>query len=501
MKTLLSSILMSAIISFSGTSRAQESVDDWNKMIPVNVLKSDLALLYSRLVRAHPDLYVHKPKAEYNKFYTQTLKSIDRPLSLFDTQILFQKFSAFGNIAHSRIEFPEQVFRHFRAEDGRIFPIYLRIVKGRAYVGENYSNDHNVKVGDEILELNGIPLSDWLARVATNVSADTAYIAHSLLEFTFPKYLWLELGEQGSFELLLRTGADEPRSLNIVARTQSEMQAAAIKQPTFFSLSSDKRASEMLSPKIAYLRPGPFYNIENPTSAWDNTSFIEFIDTSFISFIKDGAEKLIIDLRTNPGGDNSFSDHMLAWFADQPFRFASEFLIKSSDEAASSNQQRIDSKPDATEGVSHLFAKKYAKVPRGELFSFEIPYVQPRNEPRFDGEVIALINRHSYSNAVNVAAIIQDYNFGTIVGEKTSDMATTYGAMETFQLDATGISVNFPKAHIIRPSGDKHSDGVAPDVLLETPIISNQEDVVLEKLLLHLKSEKYYQSDNFGRYP
>lgn len=33
-------------------------------------------------------------------------------------------------------------------------------------------------------------------------------------------------------------------------------------------------------------------------------------------------------LRDNPGGDNSFSDRMVAWFASRPFRFSDEFSIR-----------------------------------------------------------------------------------------------------------------------------------------------------------------------------
>ncbi len=41
-----------------------------------------------------------------------------------------------------------------------------------------------------------------------------------------------------------------------------------------------------------------------------------------------------------------------------------------------------------------------------------------------------------------------------IVGEETSDLATTYGAMESFTLPRTGLKVGFPQARIIQPSGD-----------------------------------------------
>ncbi|MEO0424670.1 MAG: S41 family peptidase, partial [Pseudomonadota bacterium] len=226
---------------------------------------------------------------------------------------------------------------------------------------------------------------------------------------------------------------------------------------------------------------------ENPNAMWDSSAYLTFIDEAFEQFLDADAQQLIIDLRDNPGGDSSFSDPMLAWIADRPFRFCSAFLIRSSDEAAASNQARLDASPDATEGVSAQFARDYAKTPRGERFAFDIPWAQPREGRRFEGEVVVLINRHSYSNAVNVAATVQDYGFAVIAGEKTSDMATTYGAMEQFTLAHTGLTVGFPKAHIIRPSGDTRVDGVTPDWEIPTPIAPTASDVVLEQLLARLK--------------
>ena len=124
------------------------------------------------------------------------------------------------------------------------------------------------------------------------------------------------------------------------------------------------------------------------------------------------------------------------------------------------------------------------------MFEFEMPVAKPRDGVRFEGQVCVLINRHSYSNAVTVAAMVQDYGFGVVAGEKTSDMATTYGAMESFSLPATGISVGFPKAHIIRPSGERRSDGVTPDLPIASPIAPAKDDVVLDTLLTKLRASK-----------
>lgn len=59
-----------------------------------------------------------------------------------------------------------------------------------------------------------------------------------------------------------------------------------------------------------------------------------------------------IDLRDNPGGDNSFSDGMLAWIAGRPFRFSPGFEIRVSEATVASNQARLDSLPAGAGGAS-----------------------------------------------------------------------------------------------------------------------------------------------------
>jgi hypothetical protein len=160
-------------------------------------------------------------------------------------------------------------------------------------------------------------------------------------------------------------------------------------------LGIDIRFHQACDGGIAYLRPGPFYNTEAKTGAeeWDVSGFRGFIDHAFEGFLQGGASRLIIDLRGNPGGDNLFSDVMVSWFADRPFRFASQFKIKVSAESIAANAARIVHDAEAAGPVSRQFADIYARSRIGDVVDFAI---------------------------------------GAIVGEATSDMATTYGAMEQF---------------------------------------------------------------------
>jgi len=245
----------------------------------------------------------------------------------------------------------------------------------------------------------------------------------------------------------------------------------------------------MLGGGVAYLRPGPFYdNRPEAATPWDPTAFGAFIDAAFAKFIAEGARSVLIDLRDNPGGDNSFSDLMVAWFADKPFRFSPGFDIKVSEATVESNRKRLESIGGDQDSTSKQLAAAYAGKPIGSRVLFPIALVDPRKQGVFHGRVYLLVNRHSYSNTVLVAAIAQDYGFGTILGEETADLASTYGALEKFTLPRTGIEVSFPKARILRPSGDPQARGVVPDVAIPTPVVPGELDSVLEQALKAIRT-------------
>ena len=167
--------------------------------IAVADLKADFEALYTGLQSAHFNLYVHRPKPDYDALYTRMLEDLETPLTPFEARVRFQRFVAYGNVAHARIDLPRTVYDTYRDGGGRSLPLYPRIVDGRFYVGEIYADGVPIRPGDEVLSIDGDPAARWLERTARVVSADTPYLAHSLLEFLFPFLLWLERGAVEDF--------------------------------------------------------------------------------------------------------------------------------------------------------------------------------------------------------------------------------------------------------------------------------------------------------------
>lgn len=468
-----------------GTLPPHEAPTPEGRIAPA-ALRADFRALYDGLQSAHYDLYANTSRAEYDRLFVRMNAELDQPMTPLEAQVFFQRFAAASHVAHARLDFPSAAFGAFREAGGRMFPVSTRIDDGRLFITANMSGLTELSPGDEITAINSQPAAIWIARLRQHISADTDHLAYAQIDQLFGALLWLELGEVDSFTLTLRQADGATARLIVPSRNRTDMRAAAAAAPPTLEIDPTERVARVLPHGIAYLRPGIFLNYPGD-NLYDATAFHAFIDGAFAQFAAAGATNLLIDLRDNPGGDNSFSDHMTAYFADEPFRFTSDFRIRVSPEAAASNAVRLAQAAD--DSISHRLAALYADASPGDIVHFEIALAQPRTDRHFNGRVFALINRGSYSNSVSVAAILQDYGFATIIGEPTSDLATTYGAMEQFTLANTGFSVGFPKAYILRPNGDTRVAGVTPDIAIPTPIVQSTADPVLQEALRMVMSQ------------
>jgi hypothetical protein len=269
----------------------------------------------------------------------------------------------------------------------------------------------------------------------------------------------------------------------VAAVTLDQRSALRTKFPSPSHATTDStRDYGLLEDGIAYLRPGPFFNNEQPVGghppSYQASAYLVFINDSFRKIRASGATDLIVDLRNNPGGDNSFSDPMVAWFAARPFRFASSFMLKASAATkADYARQRAAGTPIDSDFARQMDTE--AREPNGARYKYELPFVQPHMEPRFHGRVWILVNRHSYSNAASVAALVQDYGFGKVIGEETADVPSNYASIQSFTLPGTKIEVTYPKSHFVRPNGKDEISGVMPDFPIARPPVGAAGDLVL----------------------
>ncbi|SEH12986.1 Peptidase family S41 [Sphingopyxis sp. YR583] len=486
-KTLIAALLMAALtgpnFAVAAEAPAAPVVPAPPAALPPETVRSDFAYLYDTLQEAHYDLYAHRPKAEYDDYYRTLLATIEGPMDPTATAILFQKFVAYGRIGHARINAPIAAFVTHLQSGGTFLPIFIRVDGDRVTLTETADQNGVLRAGTEILAINGVPIRELLDQLSAYVSAERPYMAHAQMEESFHALLWLDRGAVSAVTVTARL-ADKTVRVPVDAINFEQRAALAKRFPAPQpSVDFGTREHRPLDGGLAYLRPGPFYNIETtgdgPAPSYEASSFRNFIDDSFRKIIANGATDLILDLRNNPGGDNSFSDPMVAWFADRPFRFASSFMLKASAATkADYARQRAAGTPIDADFLKQIEAEE--RQPNGTRYAYALPMVMPRPEPRFKGRVWVLVNRHSYSNAASVAALVQDYGFGKVIGEETADVASNYASVQHFTLPGTGIVVTYPKSHFLRPNGKDEVEGVVPHLPFATHQIATSEDSVLD---------------------
>src|SRR3954452_24310270 len=93
--------------------------------LPVSAVRSDLAFLYTTLAEAHYDLFAHRPKADYDRYFRELDSNIRAPLTRTQAAILFQRFAAYGRIGHARIDAPVVDFVTTLKGGGKLLPIFI----------------------------------------------------------------------------------------------------------------------------------------------------------------------------------------------------------------------------------------------------------------------------------------------------------------------------------------------------------------------------------------
>ncbi|MEM8765789.1 MAG: S41 family peptidase, partial [Bacteroidota bacterium] len=222
--------------------------------------------------------------------------------------------------------------------------------------------------------------------------------------------------------------------------------------------------------QAAYLNPGDF--------SGDETAYQKFIDSAFVQIKAKSSKNLIVDFRNNRGGNDSFSDYLISYFADKPFTWNASFTLKTSKFL----KEHVRKNHDTTS----VFWQKTLSHKDGEIYEYAFePYTPKPAAKRFSGKVYVLANRQSHSQSAVASAQIQDWGFGTIVGEETGDFPSLFASIFQFVLPKTGTPVTVSKGYIVRVNGSKKKEGVIPDIRIKDYLL-DEKDEILDGLLARI---------------
>ncbi|MEM6261335.1 MAG: S41 family peptidase [Bacteroidota bacterium] len=426
---------------------------------------ADLSYLYESLQDAHYNAFAYTSEEEFLAAYQRVRASVVQDsMSHLEVINTFQQLIATIKNGHTEIDFPIASYMNYATSGGTLFPLEIAFEEGRPLVRKNFSAAKEIASGAEVLSINGMPIQEVLNRIYPHISAERLYFKQAKLELiSFPRYYWQVFGQQDSFSVQIRQGG--------IIHTYT---FPAVNLVTGYEYKRDEVLNAKMEVKFfesaAYLNPG---NLSG-----DEPAFQAFIDSAFAVILESGKPNLIIDLRNNRGGDDTFSDYVVSFIADKPFKWISSLSIRSSKFL----KAHIRANRDTTNEYNRLLLSKAD----GAVFPYEFePYSPQPEQNRFQGKVYVLVNRQSHSQSAVMAAQVQDYGFGTIVGEETGDYPSLYASQFQYTLPKTGVVVKVSKGYMVRVNGSKKPEGVIPDLMVKDYLLDEQDEI-LDDLLKKL---------------
>jgi C-terminal processing protease CtpA/Prc len=163
-------------------------------------------------------------------------------------------------------------------------------------------------------------------------------------------------------------------------------------------------------PDVAITRIPSFMGDEYP----------RWIEDTFRALRQKGTKTLIIDLRSNGGGEDTYGVMLVSYLTDKPFHYVDRVTVKT---LTWSFEDHWDAKRLDAEQRARL-RKLMTPIPDGGYFLSEkihdsLGEKQPAKY-RFSGDVIILIDGSTFSTAADTCAVLHHLKRATFIGEETA---------------------------------------------------------------------------------
>jgi C-terminal processing protease CtpA/Prc len=458
---------------------------EFDKKFQPAELKPDLDFLIQTLESVHPNLYAYTPKSVMDIERERIVAELTFPLSRIEFYLKIAPLVAMLNEGHTRIYPPYEEYHYFIRNGGLLFPFDLDFRDGKVYVTANYSSDSLVTEGSELLSINKIRISTIVDSLLKYISSEKVSHKFETLKESLAHMLWLVYRFENQFEVEFTSKSDGQRYIRTIQgatysqiQTQKNTKSKDTKQLYYSYHSLPKE-------KIGVIEFQLFTDIDR---------FKKFLKETFTQIRKEGITDLIIDIRENGGGYSELGDIFLSYLTDKPAVNVLNMEIKASkqikDWYRKSLRWYVSWLPFQ---YLHPTWRKIWNTPEGGIAVIKSEPEKPKeNRLLFTGQVYLLIGPKTFSSATGFAAIVKDYELGTLIGEETGGLATSYGDFYPFDLPNTKLWVLVSHKRIFRPSGEDDGRGVLPDyeVKQSTEDLEKGIDCVMEYTKELIKSSR-----------
>jgi len=425
MKYFKKNLLLIFIGFITSVSTFSQPVRESLKKIPQAQLRQDFLLMKDTLQKVHAGLYTYKTRAEIDHVFDSCYASIQDSMTIPEFFALTRFVLASIEDGHTNCRMPGQVLNDFMS-NSKVFPAMVFFIHNRAFI---FCCKQNTSLAEtEIISINNHSMNEIILRLFDYICSDAGIQSRKNWEMPedFQLLYSIVYGTYNSYDIRYKTKTGEIRTAKLQADFMNNI----------FCTSPFSRPAKYLqlsytTDNIAVLTLKSFFD-----GFLDQTgeNFSNFLDSSFTDIRKKQIKKLLIDVRSNQGGNDGNGEMLYAYLTQKPFMYYA-----------------------SQETVSEKFPEKGHP---------NLGLQQPKNNS-FNGSVYILMNGRSFSGVAEFSSIVKSNNRGVFIGEECGGgyYGNTSGDEAMVNLPNTGITVRIPmiKYTMAVKKLSHNMNGILPD--------------------------------------
>lgn len=295
--------------------------------------REDLGIVRTVFEESHVGLNWTLDRASYERLFAGLLHRALQPSSSQQFRLGLTRFIAALGHGHTFVE-PTAMGRGYRLRQLPVgtptLPLGVRIVGDRIYVAHDLTAEMNVGAGTELLQVNGTGARSLLTALEALVSSDgngRSFKQHQIGPgWRLQDLLPVLQGERDRHRLKLRKFDGRVVDLAVASATSEQLMSRFAERRG--------RSLDAFGPAVAYstvgrngvLAVGSFYE---GLLAPGSPGFAAEFANAFKRIAETRPDRLLLDLRSNEGGNNDLVPMLYAYLTDQPFRFPGVTIVKS----------------------------------------------------------------------------------------------------------------------------------------------------------------------------
>ncbi len=384
--------------------------------------------IHRLVIDVHPDPFYAISAADFEKLYDETLKKCDKPMSLSDLYFLASRLLAPLRDLHANVQ------AHYKDQY-----LPLGLVAGSDGIGVSNATDEFAEMRQSrLVAIEGISVEDLLKRLDAFTSSENR---ESLLGVA---PAWLV--QRSVLRELIGPQIQDAAHVKFATANGVGERLVPFRELRVFAAAPRKDEAWRLIPEIN----AGYFALRH---CHYDRNFRGSVRSLFSQMEMNGTANLIIDLRGNPGGYTAIMN---------------EFLDHLPPDTLRDYTMRFRLSKEAIDEGDYDDLKKFKFPPNSNLALADYqPWKKPgsaRALKPFAGKVFVIVDHSTASAATWLATMIKDNKLGTIVGEKTPNMPSFYGAVLYFKI-CRGMRLSLPHMMLKRPAPESDpEDGLHPDV-------------------------------------